>query len=46
MVPLGKRRQLKLLIFVFQNQRRKSLFRQKKKFIGFKDSIDQKENII
>ena len=30
MVPLEKRRQLKLLILVFQNQRRKSLFRRKK----------------
>ena len=30
MIPLEKRRQLKLLILVLQNQRRKSLFRQKK----------------
>ena len=30
MMPLEKRRQLKSLILVFQNQRRKSLFRQKK----------------
>ena len=27
MVPLEKRRELKLLILVFQNQRKKSLFR-------------------
>ena len=31
---------------VFQNQRRKSLFRQKKTFIDVKDSMDQKEIII
>ena len=31
--PLEKMRQLKLLILVFQNQGRKSLFRQKKTFI-------------
>ena len=40
MVPLEKRRQLKLLILVFQNQRRKT------SFIDFKDSMDQKKNII
>ena len=45
MVPLEKRRELKLLIFVFQNQIRKSLFRQKKNFIDVKDSTDQKEII-
>ena len=35
MVPLEKRRQLKLLVF-----------RQKNTFIDFRDSMDQKENII
>ena len=30
MVPLEKRREMKLLILVFQNQRKKSLFRKKK----------------
>ena len=33
MLSLEKRRQLKLLILVFQNQRRKSLFCQKKLFL-------------
>ena len=41
---LGKKRQLKLLILVFQNQN--SLFRQKKTSIDFKDTIDKKGNII
>ena len=45
MVPLEKRRELKLLILVFQNQIRESLFRQKKTFIDVKDFTDQKEII-
>ena len=36
MVPLEKRGQLKLLIFVFQNQIREILFRQKKLLLTLK----------
>ena len=42
MVPLEKRRQLELLILVFQNQ----WYFVKKNFYFFEDSMGQKENII
>ena len=44
--PLEKMRQLKLLILVFQNQGRKSLFRQKKTLIDSIDSTDQKKILL
>ena len=43
MMPLEKRKQLRLLILVFQNQRRKTLFLQQKTSIDFEDSMDQKK---
>ena len=46
MAPLEKRRKLKLLILVFSKPEKEKFISSKKGFFDFKDSIDQKENII